>query len=241
MTELKRTFAGFAVATKGGFAFAFSGALLVGCGGVSSFAPSDAGVMSIAHPPAKKQAKTFYYTGDVQNFTVPRGVKHVTITAIGAPTKSAHSGLVNGTIPVTPGESLAVFVGGGPNGGAGGYNGGGDGGVGAVGTGNGGGGASDVRQGGSEIADRVIVASGGGGRGAYRGGDSGPGGALVGGRGVQGHSGNAPSGSYTGGGGGRGGTQSKGGVGGKPGDASESGWTGAQGADGVLGDGGGGG
>jgi hypothetical protein len=180
-------------------------ALLAGCGG----SPSAISPMVTPQRAASK-AKTFYYTGDGQNFTVPRGVKQVTITAIGAPTKSAHSGLVSATIPVMPGESLAVFVGGKPSGGTGGYNGGGNGGVGEVGTGNGGGGASDVRQGGSGLTDRVIVAGGGAGRGAYRGGDGAPGGARVGGNGRQGHSGNAPSGSYTGGGGGTGGTQSAG-------------------------------
>ncbi len=116
-------------------------AMLAGCGGSpSAISPA---VTSQGDAP---KVKTFYYTGDAQNFTVPRGVKHVTITAIGAPTKSAHSGLVSATIPVTPGESLAVFVGGEPSGGSGGYNGGGAGGVGEVGTGSGGGGASDVRQ-----------------------------------------------------------------------------------------------
>jgi hypothetical protein len=88
------------------------------------------------------------------------------------------------TISVTPGESLQVDVGGKgdveglvddgasgfstPHAGQGGWNGGGDGGTDANhrATAGGGGGASDVRQGGSGLDDRVVVAGGGGGSGA---------------------------------------------------------------------------
>ena len=80
-------------------------------------------------------------------------------------------------VTVHPGESLQVNVGGhGGTGddvasqvGLGGWNGGGDAGRitndGGTTAGGGGGGASDVRQGGTELTDRVVVAGGGGGRG----------------------------------------------------------------------------
>lgn len=100
------------------------------------------------------------------------------------------------TLSVTPGESLQVNVGCAgqdgwfatddpdafreledialltDQGGAGGFGGspGGDGGIGGDrGSGGGGGGASDVRQGGTGLADRVLVAAGGGGTGGIGG------------------------------------------------------------------------
>jgi len=97
---------------------------------------------------------------------------------------SGAGGSVKATIPVTPGEKLAIFVGGyGAT--AGGFNGGGTGGStgGSGGNGGGGGGASDVRQGGDRLANRVVVAGGGGGSiggagggNCYRGGPDGCGG-----------------------------------------------------------------
>jgi hypothetical protein len=207
---------------KPGLLFALSGALFAGCGGVQ--VPTAAAVGApVAYKPDGKKTKTFYYTGAQQNFTVPYGVKHVTITAIGAPTKSGHGGLVAATIAVTPGESLAVFVGGGPSHTTGGFNGGGDGGVGGVGDGSGGGGASDVRQSGSELKNRVIVAGGAGGAGAFHGGHAGRGGGLEGAQGRNGRSGDNASGSYYGGGGGGGGSQTAGGAAGYGGGAGESG------------------
>ena len=82
-------------------------ALFAGCGGSQ---PPIAPVATVQATASK--TKAFYYTGAQQNFTVPPGVRHVTITAIGAPVKSSYGGLVKATIPVAPGESLAVFVGG---------------------------------------------------------------------------------------------------------------------------------
>lgn len=137
---------------------------------------------------------TFVYTGAAASYVVPTGVTSVVIVcrgASGAPFGSGQGGTgatVQGTLAVTPGETLVVEVGGGGvNGGGavigpGGANGGGNGG----GTsnspgdncGNGGGGASDVRQGGSGYANRVIVAGAGGAGG--RDGNGGGGGALGG-------------------------------------------------------------
>ena len=117
---------------------------------------------------------TFTYTGAKQSFKVPAGVTRITIVASGANGASGYGfryskytapggpgGRVKATIAVTPGERLAIFVGG--SGGDGGFNGGGEssqayGGI--------GGGASDVRQRGDGMADRVVVAGGGGGGGS---------------------------------------------------------------------------
>ena len=151
---------------------------------------------------------TFNYTGAQQNFTVPTGVTHVTVKAYGGGSGSGPGGgYVQATIPVTSGESLAILVGGNPNGATGGFNGGGNGG-GSLGFG--GGGASDVRQGGNALANRVIVAGGGGDAGtsisSCQGGAGGAGGGLVGGNGT--------AGGCSGGSGGGGGGQSAGGSGG---------------------------
>ncbi|MGC2632645.1 MAG: glycine-rich protein, partial [Candidatus Cybelea sp.] len=141
---------------------------------------------------APENARTFKYTGHQQAFIVPLGVTAIKIRAFGASgagstggygseSMGAAGGSVKATIPVTPGEKLAVFVGG-EGAIAGGFNGGGNGGStkGSGGNGGGGGGASDLRQGGGKLADRVVVAGGGGGGGGpsvfYGTGNGGPGG-----------------------------------------------------------------
>jgi hypothetical protein len=212
-----------------------SAALLAACNGGS--VPSSSTSTSIAPiqaPQHKKKSQTFKYTGAEQTFNVPSGVKHITIKAAGA-SAGAYGGLVTATIPVTPGESLAVFVGGRNIYGPGGFNGGGAGGSNgrssSSGPGEGGGGASDVRQGGDALANRVVVAGGAGGFGyAAKGG---AGGGPVGGAGSSGVSG--VSGSGIGAGGGTGGSQSAGGAGGAGADSGNAG------QDGVLGIGGDGG
>jgi hypothetical protein len=125
----------------------------------------------------------FFYTGASQNFTVPSNVTQVTIDAVGAAGGGSSDGNQGGlggeglaTIPVTPGETLQVNVGGdgqpGTSGSpaSGGFNGGGPGGIGTAnfnggGAGGGGGGASDVRQGGTGLQNRIVIAGGGGGGG----------------------------------------------------------------------------
>jgi hypothetical protein len=122
-------------------------------------------------------SQTFNYTGSMQTFTVPVGVTSVTINAYGAqagPSENACPGGIEedgglggnatGTLAVTPGQVLNIFVGQKPGivmGGLspGGYNGGAPAGQYA----GAGGGASDVRVGGTALGDRVIVAGGGGG------------------------------------------------------------------------------
>jgi hypothetical protein len=223
------------------FPFAAASALLAGCGGSQQPIGAPAAI-----PQSKGvHTKTYYFTGQQQDFRVPPDVKHVTITAIGAAgSKSARGGLVKATILVMPGESLAVFVGGQPNGMAGGFNGGADGGIGGAQrplNGYGGGGASDVRQRGNAMNDRVVVAGGGGGNGAHRGGNGGSGGGSPGDRGRPGFCDQRLLGKGCAGGGGGGGSQSQGGAGGKLGEACCSGYLGATGADGGLGGGAGGG
>ncbi|MFD1512468.1 glycine-rich protein [Halomarina rubra] len=155
---------------------------------------------------------------------VPSGVESVEVDLYGAQGGKSSGGLgghVAGTLPVTPGETLTIRVGGQGATKSGGYNGGGNGGEGhGSPDGAGGGGASDIRQGGTALADRVVVAGGGGGR-TYYSRNGGDGGADTG---QTGQGGPEP---------GTGGTQSAGGEGGID--------TGGNGEDGSLGDGGDGG
>ena len=163
---------------------------------------------------ASAQSITFNCTPKAQqNYTVPPGVTAVMIQAFGAQGGPGDDGVFGGeggsvtaTVSVTPGEILAVFVGckggdGGSTGGPGGFNGGAKGGNGA----GGGGGASDVRQGGSALANRIVAAGGGGGGGGDVGGNGGVGGNQTGGKGADG----TPPAT-----GGSGGTPSSGGMGG---------------------------
>ncbi len=125
---------------------------------------------------------TFNYTGGMQTFVVPPGVTEIQVEVWGAEGAAAADRLPNepgglggyasGTLSVSPGQVLNIFVGGqGDSNGAGGFNGGGPGGNGSAGSGcsggpaGGGGGATDVRLAGTALSDRVIVAGGGGGSG----------------------------------------------------------------------------
>lgn len=180
-----------------------------------------------AASPQSSGSESFTYTGSAQTWTVPSGVQSVQIETWGAQgggsggATGAKGGYAKGTLTVTPGETLSIYVGGAGKGGsssaqaAGGWNGGGyawqyDGSS----YGAGGGGATDVRQGGSALANRKIVAGGGGGSGAYSGTHAGG----VGG-GTNGSVGQT-SGSYTGGGGG---SQSSGGSAGTSSSYSQAG------------------
>jgi Glycine rich protein len=196
-----------------------------------------------------KNRQAFDYTGKKQMFIVPAGVNKLTVVARGGEgagfsvypsgNPPGFPGRVYALIPVHPGDTLYVFVGG--AGAHGGFNGGGAGGTAGSGgyTGNPGGGASDVRMGGDKLADRIIVAAGGGGAGeainAYGDGYGGNGG------GMSGQSGGS-HGSYNDGTGGGGGTQSAGGSGGVGGRVSRRTYLGGQpGSNGALGLGGHGG
>ncbi|MEQ1675330.1 MAG: PKD-like domain-containing protein [Chitinophagaceae bacterium] len=158
-----------------------------GTGNISSFVATNAGVTPIAGTITVTPVYTssggpisvpFNFTGGVQTWTVPAGVTSVTIDAYGAeggngaqgnssggPTLGGVGGRgsrASGTLAVTPGQVLNIFVGGSGGTPTAGFNGGGTGGSANAG---GGGGASDIRFPGATAADRLLVAAGGGGGG----------------------------------------------------------------------------
>lgn len=215
--------------------------LLAACGGAQS---------PIAAPGAVPQSRAlvqrkevFEYTGGEQSFTVPSAVTRVRIDSKGASgggkcgsCDAGNGGLVRATIPVTPGEMLYIFVGGAGGQPTGGFNGGGNGGKGRFEGGYGGGGASDIRESGDALNNRVIIAAGGGGSGdpgisGYGGG--GDGGGRVGENGL-GHY-------VSDGDGGGGGDQRRGGSGGEHGQWRYCGGESRSGSSGKLGVGGNGG
>lgn len=149
------------------------------------------------------QSTTFSYTGTLQTWTVPTGISSVVVDAKGASGGASYfsvggcGGRVQCTLAVTPGQVLNIYVGGmgadgtGFSGGVGGSTGGiisgGTGGYSIYSGGaGGGGGCSDIRIGGTTLANRVIVASGGGGGGYDYCGleNGGDGGGLTGGDGM---------------------------------------------------------
>lgn len=152
-------------------------AMLAGCGGSTqpSYQPPVASqntraqsLSSLAVVPyaACQGQQSFHYSGQSQNFVVPACATSVYVDAKGASGERGGSGgEVNATIPVTPGQTLIMTVGGAGGVERGGFNGGGAGTTNKNGKsiGGGGGGASDVRQGGNALANRVVVAGGGGG------------------------------------------------------------------------------
>ena len=164
---------------------------------------------------------TFTYSGAAQTWTVPAGVTSATFDVLGAQGGNALyvdsgncscggglGGETTVTLPVTPGQTLQVNVGGAGGTidlsvnqgsyhgtyGSGGFNGGGSGGKypqNNAQDGGGGGGASDVRGGAFGLSDRLVVAGGGGGAGAY-GTHGGAGGGSTGVAG-EGHTGTMPN------------------------------------------------
>lgn len=182
--------------------------------------------------------RRFGSPGD-HSYTVPAGVERITVTVIGAgggncsPAHGGRGAAITATVPVSPGESLVVGVGGfgGPYNGtaSGGLGGGGAGGAGTSigGTGAGGGGASFVAPGTSpaQFGAALVVAGGGGGAADFSG--AGANGGEAGSAGTDG----AVSGS-----GGGAGTQSMGGAGGAAGDdAAQAGFAGSLGRGGAGG------
>jgi hypothetical protein len=115
----------------------------------------------------------YSYTGGQQTFIVPAGVTSLNVSVYGASGQASimgesdgapgKGGLVVTTLSVTPGTTLYLYVGGQAN-----WNGGGNKGTCAQTGWNGGNGgdASDIRVGGTAMANRVVVAGGGGGSGA---------------------------------------------------------------------------
>ncbi len=152
------------------------------------------------------QPQVFNYTGNVQTFTIPDGVTAINVDAYGAQGGDGWNvdgggsvkglgglgGLVHATLTVTPGELLYIYIGGtGQDAtttpGMGGWNGGGNGGGSTSGySGGGGGGATDIRRGGTELTNRILVAGGGGSGSGWctaGTGNGGVGGGLTGGSG----------------------------------------------------------
>jgi hypothetical protein len=166
-------------------------AMLTGCGGntnIRTLLPASNGTRAIF-----THHKTFRYTGAEQVFQVPSNVTQIGVVAHGgngAGVLGAYGGRVTADIPVTPYETLAIYVAGTGSGTTGGFNGGGPGASGThSATGYGGGGASDIREGGDKLANRILVVGGGGGQGgADQGGHGGggKGGGIVGGSGAVG-------------------------------------------------------
>lgn len=213
---------------------------------------------------------TFTFAGDFYQWSVPSGNTSLTFDIQGAqggtttelvsPAAGGSGGRVTGTLSVTSGQVLYIYVGGTPtaNASSGGWNGGGTPGNSTAGSGGiggfsgGGGGASDVRTT-TNLSDRLVVAGGGGGAGRdYLNGSCNPcgtggaGGAGGGTTGVSGSNGGQNVGTYTVGVGGAGGTSSAGGAAGALTSAGTAGslgdgGTGASGAQDVAGGAGGGG
>jgi uncharacterized membrane protein YgcG len=112
-------------------------------------------------PAFLERRHSFYYSGKEQFVTVPVDVTSITVIATGAAggkKVGGRGGRVFAKVPVVPGERLAVFVGGAAMGVNGGYNGGAPGGYFGDGQSYGGGGASDVREGGDRLRNRIVVA-----------------------------------------------------------------------------------
>lgn len=152
----------------------------------------------------QEMVATFTFVGSNHTWIVPEGVTEIQVELFGAEgangsgNNPGFGGLgahIAGILDVTPGETLTLVVGG-----LNGFNGGGL--PGNVNAGNGGG-ASDIRSGGTSLANRVAIAAGGGGGGAngcstpHKGGDGGNAG------GGAGQNGTNWSGSYGGGFGGQ--------------------------------------
>ena len=192
------------------------------------------------------QVVTFAFTGGSQRFDIPAQVTSILVTLLGAGGAShggnsyvngGAGGYVSGRLPVRPGETLTIVVGGGGVGKVGGYGGGGSGNDETVGNiPGGGGGRTAIRRGG----DDIVTAGGGGGAGrgvSGRSGIGGAGGGLVGqdSQTATGFSGDSAVSL------GKGGTQSAGGAGGAVGGGAGSKYTGGNGGTGDDTGGGGGG
>jgi hypothetical protein len=110
-------------------------------------------------------SRQFVFTGAMETFTVPTSVTYIDVDITGAAGGGTGNGFpgfgarVQTSIPVTPGSTLYIFVGGQGGVSSAGFNGGGAG----TSAGSGGGGASDIRAGANDLAHRIIVAGGGAG------------------------------------------------------------------------------
>ncbi len=115
-------------------------------------------------PDISTKTVTYTYTGASTTFTVPAGITSITVDVRGAQgggSQGGKGGMVVSTHTVTPAETLTVYVGQQGQEASTGWNGGGSG----ESDSYGGGGGSDIRQGGTALANRIVVAGGGGGTG----------------------------------------------------------------------------
>ena len=165
---------------------------------------ASAGTITVSIPTCTDSGTTITcsYTGNVQKWVVPTGVTSGRFTVTGAAgggTTGGFGGVVTGTLALTAGQTLYMYVGqaGSSPSTATTFNGGGSGSSFAA----SGGGGSDIRTD-FTLTNRLVVAGGGGGAGSAAGADAG----FTSGA-------NAASG-YVGSTGGNGGTQSAGGTGG---------------------------
>ncbi len=138
--------------------------------GLGCSATSSQNITIQACPPLGSNTASFSFNGNLQTWTVPPGVCTIQIEAWGAQGGSTSlvqgglGGYAKGSLQVTAGQVLQIYVGGQGGNPNGGWNGGGNGhNGGSYPASGGGGGASDVRLGGVTLADRIIVAGGGGG------------------------------------------------------------------------------
>jgi hypothetical protein len=236
------------------FSILAASALLAGCAvSQSSIGAPDTSFQApaiVGADSAPTHHKTFYYVGSRQIFKVPPGVTKLQVVAVGGVGGGEGSGShfgggqpgrVFAVIPVTAHDRLYVYVGGNADGATGGFNGGGTS-LSYYGyTGYGGGGASDVREDGDRLNNRILVAGGGGGQGgwdSYRTGEEvgngGKGGGSTGGSGKDGAVGSEDGDGK----GGTGGSQDTGGDGGQGADGSfGAGGNGSRGMGGLGGDG----
>jgi hypothetical protein len=156
-------------------ALGLAGAVGIGVLGIANIVPNPA---ASADPTpvcaAGTCTETFDYTGASQVWTVPSGVSSETFALSGAVGGAAIGGPIGGlgatvvgTLSLGANFTITINVGGAGGSetafGHGGFNGGGDG---SEFTGGAGGGATDIRVGGTDVTDRVLVAGGGGGGGA---------------------------------------------------------------------------
>lgn len=169
----------------------------------------------------------FNYTGAKQTYVAPADATYILeVWGAQGTSKNATGGLggySKGEIKLKKGDTLNLYVGGCSGTSAGGWNGGGS----TGGSAGGGGGATDIRLGGDELTDRIIVAGGGGGAQAGYGGAGG---------GLEGGDGQDKLGDP-----GLGGTQTLGGTGGGNQGTLGKGGNGVSGSDGYYGGAGGGG
>ena len=125
----------------------------------------------------RKLSLDYDFTGGVQTFIAPYTGEYLFEnwgaegSSQSADITGGKGGFVSGTVNLTKGDLVYVYVGGQGNATSKGFNGGGKGAL----AGTFGGGASDIRLGGLSLNNRVLVAGGGGGAGFNaRGGDAGP-------------------------------------------------------------------